>query len=499
MRRAIKQGFWATAIVYCGVILGYVNRIILFPKFLTIEEMGLYSFIISNALMLSPLIMAGFGPVLIKFFPYFNRDRTQRINLYTFSFVIPAVSFVFWCVLLVLFSPAIENFFAEKSASYMEYFHLTILLTLLIVFYSLLEIVSRIHQSIILPNFLREFLTRFFALLMAVAVGLGLFPFQQAIYSVLIAYGLALLILLRHVSTYFDFRLNTQFFKIRKMWRKRILEFGGYSMLMGLSSMILLNIDQIFIAKYLGMRDNGIYTLAFYIAIIIGIPRRVIIELVAPKLSLQFRDKAMNDVDRLYKMVSVDQTLIAVVLLLGIIMSVQDLFGLIPKGDELKAGFTVVVFIAFAKLIEMTFSVNANIIAMSPLYRYNVPLIILFMLLNISMNWILIPRYGIDGAAAASLISALLFSLAKMIFVWYRLGVQPFSWQVLWIYLTGIIIYLVVREIPFEEGKVLSIVLRSLLISILYFAPLYFMRVSRNMNYLIAQVLGIIYKRLGRS
>ena len=499
MSRSIQQGFWATVTVYVGVILGYVNTVVFFPKFLTFEEIGLYRLIVSNAMILAPLAMLGFGPVLMKFYPYFRADRTQSVRLYTFSFFVPLIAFALLALLLYVLSPAIGRFFEENGAIYIDYLPITISLTLLVVLFTLLEYVARIHQSIVLPNFLKEVFMRIFAFLMAILVGLGILPFSTAIYIVLIHYTIALIVLLSYLVKKYDFKVDPRLFKIRPIWRKRILEFGGFSMLMGLSSVILLNIDQIFVTKYLGLRENGIYTLVFYIAIIIGIPRRVVTELVAPRLSHYFRDKKMDEVARIYRLVSIDQTLIGIVLLLGIIMSIEDLFLLIPKGDELQAGYMVVVIIAFTKLIEMTFSVNANIIAMSRLFRYNVLLISLFMLLNIVLNWLLIPLYGLNGAALASLVSALLFNMAKMLFVWFRFHMQPFSDKVLWLYLIGAAIFLLVREIPFGSGSIRSIGLRSVVIAALYFVPLYLLKVSPNLNYLVDRFLGIVKDRFGRS
>ncbi len=499
MSQSIKQGFWATITVYSGVAIGYINTIIFFPKFFTLEELGLYRLIVSNAMILAPFAMMGFGPVIVKFFPYFADDRKRKTGLYTFAFAVPTVAFLLLTGILYVFYPVIRDFFGENGEKYLEYFHVTVILTFLIVIFSLLDRVSRIHLNIVLPNFLREIFMRIFSFIMALLVGVGVLEFSVAIYIVLFHYSIAIIVLTTFLVRQHDFRIKLSLIKIRKIWRKRILEFAGFSMLMGLSSVILLNIDQIFITKYLGLAANGIYTLVFYIAVIIEIPRRVVAEIIGPKLSIYFREKKMDDVRRMYKSVAIDQTLVAVVLLLGITMSLEDLFLLIPKGDELRTGFTVVIIIAFAKLTDMTFSVNAAIISFSRLFRYNVPLIGMFMVLNIVLNWLLIPKYGLNGAALASLISTFLFNLVKMIFIWYQFGIQPFSLKILVTYIVGALVFLIVNQLPFQSGTIIAIALRSLVITVLYFLPLYWLHVSPNLNYVVNHFLGIAKNKINKG
>ena len=47
MGKILKQSFWSTIVIYFGVLLGFINSIILFPKFLSTEQIGLIRQIIS--------------------------------------------------------------------------------------------------------------------------------------------------------------------------------------------------------------------------------------------------------------------------------------------------------------------------------------------------------------------------------------------------------------------------------------------------------------------
>ena len=60
----LKQSFWTSVIIYLGVIIGFINSLILFPKYLSTEEIGLLRQIISAATLLLPLSLQ----VLLDYF-----------------------------------------------------------------------------------------------------------------------------------------------------------------------------------------------------------------------------------------------------------------------------------------------------------------------------------------------------------------------------------------------------------------------------------------------
>ena len=68
MGKILKQSFWSSIIIYVGVLLGFINSIILFPKYLTTEQIGLIRQIISASTLLLPLTTFGVSATYLKFF-----------------------------------------------------------------------------------------------------------------------------------------------------------------------------------------------------------------------------------------------------------------------------------------------------------------------------------------------------------------------------------------------------------------------------------------------
>ena len=72
---------------------------------------------------------------------------------------------------------------------------------------------------------------------------------------------------------------------------------------------------------------------------------------------------------------------------------------------EYSLGISIIIYIAFAQFIDAFTSVNTEILSSSKLYRYQTFFIFLMILLVVSLNYLLIPVYGIDGAAISTMLS----------------------------------------------------------------------------------------------
>ncbi|MDZ7690389.1 MAG: polysaccharide biosynthesis C-terminal domain-containing protein [Balneolaceae bacterium] len=89
----------------------------------------------------------------------------------------------------------------------------------------------------------------------------------------------------------------------------------------------------------------------------------------------------------------------------------------------------VIIIIGVAKLIDMATGVNGQIILHSKHYRFDLYTMIFLVILTVATNYLLIPIYGILGAAIATALSILVYNLIKCIFVWITFSMQPFHWS----------------------------------------------------------------------
>jgi len=142
----------------------------------------------------------------------------------------------------------------------------------------------------------------------------------------------------------------------------------------------------------------------------------------------------------------------------------------------------LVFLVGAAKLVDMGTSINNQIINFSKYYRFGFVAIILMAFFNVLANLMLIPEYGIVGAALATLISLGLYNLLKMLFIQWRFKMHPFGIKTLQLLLITGAIY----------GNIL---LRSILIGGSYVLIVYTLRISADFNKLLLDFLNRFLKR----
>ena len=133
-----------------------------------------------------------------------------------------------------------------------------------------------------------------------------------------------------------------------------------------------------------------------------------------------------------------------------IIINLDNIFSLIPNSNEFIKGKDVVYIIGISKLIIMFFSFNSELISLSKYYRFTVITIIILAFVSILLNLILIPNYGMIGAAYASLISIAFYNIIKFIFIKMKMNISPFSIKSIIVIAIGLVVYFISNYLIFD-------------------------------------------------
>jgi O-antigen/teichoic acid export membrane protein len=156
--------------------------------------------------------------------------------------------------------------------------------------------------------------------------------------------------------------------------------------------------------------------------------------------------------------------------------------------EKFSHGKHVVLFIGLAQLFNVTTGVNGLIIIYSKYYRFNMFSNILLLIITIAFNYILIPKYGINGAAVATSISVFLFYTIKMIFVYVKMGMHPFNIKTLYTIILLFSTLFIVGYMPITSNIFIDIILRSLLVLILFVPLMLWLKLSEDINKIIVDV-----------
>ena len=470
-RQSVKQSI----INYLAVGIGAISTIFIYP--LDKEAYGLARFIIDTSLMIAPFILMGFSAVTIRFFPQFKDEEKGHRGFLFFLLLTVSVGGIIYTLLAFLFKEQVYDIYAEDPPIYQQFLPYLVPLAILIAFQQLFFNYSSNFQRIAIPAVFQNLIKVSLPLLILLFIWQTI-PIEQVVNGILVNYILALSGLVFYVYWLGQLQLKPDFSLLKKDKLKDIRVFAVFSLFGSIGSVLAFHIDSFMVTTLLDFQNNGAFNISVFIANVIAIPTAAVAQISGPIITDSLQKNDMGHVKKLYQGTSINLLIVGLLLFIGIMASVDDLFSLMPKSEELKGGVMIVFLIGLAKIIDMGTSINNQIIGYSKYYRFGFYAILLLAVFNVAANLILIPKYQIVGAAAATLMSLTLYNLVKMIFIQWRFKMQPFSWKTLWALLIAGVVYLIGIIIPSTGMAWLDILLKSLVIGVAYIGAVLYFNIS---------------------
>ena len=107
MGLVIRQSIYSTIISYAGVVIGYINLLYLYPKFLTLEQVGLFRTIQDAAILLSPFAQFGLTQSIFRFYPQFVKTKSESHTFITLMTLLALTGFAIFFILFKILKPRI--------------------------------------------------------------------------------------------------------------------------------------------------------------------------------------------------------------------------------------------------------------------------------------------------------------------------------------------------------------------------------------------------------
>ena len=174
----------------------------------------------------------------------------------------------------------------------------------------------------------------------------------------------------------------------------------------------------------LGLTTNsaevGVYHVAFKLSMFAAISLMAINSIASPKFAEMF---GRNDIVGLKKVVHQSTKIIFWSSIpLVVIFFVFPEFFLSLFGEEFKIGVTAFIFLSCGRLISSFSGSVGNILQMTGNQNIYAGILFFGATLNVILNLILIPKYGINGAAIASMSSLITWNISMVVAVKKNLG-----------------------------------------------------------------------------
>jgi O-antigen/teichoic acid export membrane protein len=351
-----------------------------------------------------------------------------------------------------------------------------LLILIFAVLNSILDAYSRSFYYIAFPTFIREVLLR---LLLSVLVGcylLNWINFGYLMYGLAFVYGIALIAMIIYLIHKKIFKLSLKFQSLPHHFIKNLLTYSSITFLGTAGALLIAKVDSIMISAMIGLESNAIYVIGYSIALVIEMPRRAISQTITPLIAEHFENNKNDEIQKLYQSIAIHQLLICALLFLGIWSNVGNIYQFIPHSELYETGKWVIFWIGLGKISDILFSINGEILLYSKYYKFNVIATIIMLIAIVGLNLILIPIFGLEGAAIASFLSMIAFNLIKFIYIKINLQLNPFSWVIFKILSLALFTYWIQFHIFNSldiNNSILDLIMRSLLIIIVYILGIY--------------------------
>ncbi len=457
-----RQALKGAIVNYTGVLLGFLTTVYLLPTFLTVEQVGVYRFVLDTGLLIGGFASLGMPNIILKFFPYLKNNKTNHNGFVLYIFLIPLLGFIIYSVIIIGFDDFFIGYFSKITKGYESYFSLVFPIALIFALFISFEIFSSVNNRIVVPKLIKEVILKILVIILLYLFFIDLLSFADVMNLLPLVYLISLTALLIYIrilgNKIFPFK-NFKF--IPKDTAIPMLSFGAFIFLSALGTGWLNKIDMFVISSELGFTATGIYTTAFYIATMIEIPSRSLYQISMPAITMAFKDNNIKNIEIIYKETAQNLIIISGCLLLLLVVNLDNIFYLFPKGDIYSKGKNVVIFIALAKFIDNSIGVNFHILGYSKYYFYTLPLLIIMGVLNVFFNYQFIGMWGITGAAVATMLILILNNIAVLIIVYTKFKIQPFQIKNIYPLITLIIGFLVSHYLINFSNVYLSIFFKS--------------------------------------
>ncbi len=486
-----KQTLRGTIWSYLGAILGFVSLALLSPKIFTTGEIGVIQVLISFATILAQFSSLGFANVINRLFPYFRNSNEKHNGFFGLSLAVTLTGFILAMVFFKFYSPHFVSANLERSPLISEYsFYLPALLLITLLF-NLLDNYNKVLYDAVFGTFLREFLFRLLNLGLIALFWFNLLDFNGYVFGYVICQGIPLILIVIRLILRGEISLKIKIGFITADLRKQIILLSLFGTLTGLSAYILTTLDKLFINSYLGESQVGIYSIASYFAVLIMIPGKSIAKISVPFLAESWKKMDLKTIADIYTRSSVNQYAIGLLIFLGIVVNMQNIFRILP--DEYGASMWVIVFLGIGNLVNVSSGISGSILATSTLYRYQTWLMFLLIGVFVVTSIVFIPLFGITGAALAAMVSNIIFNTLGFVIVGKTFNLWPYRMTHLRMTLIGLIVLIPGYFLP-QMSLVPDILVRSSLVAILFTAGLYFWGLSEDMNRLVNSFFPFLKK-----
>lgn len=397
---------------------------VLMARFLGAQIYGDFIYIFSLITIIIIISKLGIDQGLLRIIPQNELDNNEDANRSLSSFAILLTVLVSLIIIIVIYFNLdfISKYVLKElrlKNILLEQFGFIFLLTIIYILASFLQARRKIIEFSLAINLLQNGV---FVIGIFVFFYLRISNNRIPVFAKYLALFIALLFLIQRCikHNYFG-SINWKY----GILYKELVKYSLTLMLIGSLDIIIYRINAYMVGYFINTKSVGIYNSAAQIALIGNFLLNSINQVFAPMISKLYYNKENIRLNNIYSKINYVMLFISIIILIPIILFRKNF--MLVFGHEFTIGSTALVIITIGHLYNAVSGPCGFILAMTGYAKYNMYINIAMLVLIIALNILLIPQYGINGAAVSITTSIILTNTYRMIMLYKKLKIKPFN------------------------------------------------------------------------
>ncbi len=427
LKELFKGSSIALIFKFFSVILGYVFFYVLAKKYGAIG-LGIFNTCFTVLILTSVIAKIGLDTALVKYIAEFvaTNKKNHISKLYFISFFLIIITGAIAGVIIHFFSDQLSNLFFEG----IEHSNLFKIIGYTIIPFAITQLNAeyfRGFKRITAYSGLQNGTIYLIILILILFLSHPAHPVKKVIYFLLFTSTFLML-----GSSFFVFKKNLKLLSLKEKngfgISKRKLISVSVPMLFSNSLFLVMNwTDTLMLSGFHGEDAVGIYNIALKIASLNTIALIAINSIASPKFSEIYSSEGNRRFRRIVQQTTLLTCLISLPIFVVILLFPESVLRIF--GQEFVVGKSALIILSIGQLVSAFSGSTMIVLNMTGREKAGRNILTVTVVLNIIINYLLIPRYGILGAAIATMSSTIFWNLISVIYIYKSFGFFTFPFN----------------------------------------------------------------------
>lgn len=241
--------------------------------------------------------------------------------------------------------------------------------------------------------------------------------------------------------------------------KRQIITFSSPLFFEGVFFILTNSIDILMLGYFVSSAEVGVYGVALKLCLLVILPLTAFNMIFAPIISNLYSRNEKKTLEKLFKTVTKWISTISLAVFFILALFAKPILSIF--GQDFVAGATVLLILLFSKFIDAATGSVGYVLKMSGRPKINMVNSALLCISIIIMNLLLIPKYGITGAAMGTAFSVIMLNIIRLFELYYFEKIHPYKKSFVKPLVSGVFAALIVYGLglffPYEESAFLSL------------------------------------------